>query len=166
MNPVTIPFLASGLSVLGIVLGVPSATLLILYGINSLRLRWSSRPVGTSWGDNPDAVLLVLKGMTETVGFLARVFDSFGQVLLNALALAAVAGLVFAVALWFTGRGLNAQAAWARVTAFLLLGLTLLPTILLALSVHHVARALFLALAVLCALGLHALWTGYVPTPP
>lgn len=166
MNPLTIPLLATGLSVLGVVLGVPSATVLVLYGINALRLRGSSRPAGSGFGDNPDAVLLVLKGMTETLGFFARIFGSLGQVLLNALALLATLGLVVAVLFWFTGRGLNSQAAWARLTAFLLLGLTLPPTILLTLSVSYFGRVIFLALALLCALGLHALWIGYGPPTP
>lgn len=39
----------------------------------------------------------------------------------------------------------------------------MLPSLLLALSLHNVVRILMFALVTLCAFGIHTLWTGYPP---
>lgn len=167
MNPLTISTLATSFSAIGVAIGAPSVTVLVLYGINALRLRLASgTPSSTSFGDNPDAILLMLKGITETVGALGRFAGSFGQFIFNGLAILATAGLVAGIACWFTGRGLSANAHWARVSAIVLIAIAMLPSLLLTLSLHNISRVLMLAIVTLCAFGLHTLWMGYTPETP
>jgi hypothetical protein len=166
-NPLTISTLATSFSVIGITLGAPSLTVLVLYVINAIRLRLTSgTSSSTNFGENPDAILLMLKGITETVGALGRFAGSLGQFIFNGLAVLSVVGLLFGIACWFTGRGLSANAHWARVSAFILIALAMLPSLLLALSLHNVGRVLMLAILTLCAFGIHTLWTGYTPQAP
>ncbi len=167
MNPLTIPALATSFSAVGVVLGAPSFTLLVLYAIHAIRLRLAAgESSDTSFGKNPDAILLMLKGITETLGALGRIAGSVGQLLFNGLAIVGAVGLVLAVACWFTGRGLSVNAPWARISGFILLTLVMLPALLLALSLHNVGRILMLAIVTLCAFGLHTLWLGYTPQTP
>jgi hypothetical protein len=60
---------------------------------------------------------------------------------------------------------LTAGATWARVSAFILLGGAMLFASLIALSTKDFARVLMVVIAMVCMLGVHALWTGYVPQP-
>lgn len=167
MNPLTISTLATSFSAVGIILGAPSLTVLVLYVVNIVRLRLASANASsTNFGDNPDAILLILKGVTGTLEALGRFAGAVGQFLLNGLAIVAVAGLVIGVACWFTGRGLSTHAGWARISAFTLIAHAMLPSLLLMLSLHNVGRILMLAIVTLCAFGLHALWSGYTPQTP
>lgn len=164
INPITIQTLATGFTATGMALGIPSFAVLLLWTVHAIRTRLTDdASSSTHFGDNPDAILLMLKGITETIGALGRLAGSLGQFAFNGLAILAVVGLVIGVACWFTGRGLNANANWARMSALVLLALTMLPSLLLALSLHNVGRVLMFAIATLCAFGLHALWTGYTP---
>ena len=72
-------------------------------------------------------------------------------------------GLLLALALWLTSKGLQANANWARVSAFALLLLALLPSLLLALSLQNLPRLLMLLLVAICALGIHALFANQIP---
>lgn len=167
MNPITIQTLATGFTATGMALGLPSLAVLLLWTINAVRTRLAAEASsGTNFGDNPDAILLMLKGITETVSALGRFAGSLGQFVFNGLAIVAIVGLAVGVACWFTGRGLSANANWARISAFFLIALTMLPSILLALSLHNVGRVLMLAIVTLCAFGIHTLWMGYTPQTP
>jgi hypothetical protein len=164
MNPISIQTLATGFAVTGVVIGLPSFVVLLLYAVNVIRNHLSpGAPAGSDFGKNPDALLLMLKGMTEAIGALGRAAGALGQILFNSLALIAVFGLMLALALWFTSRGLQVHATWARVSAFVLLLLALLPSLLLALSLHNVVRVVPLLLAVICVLGLRAVWLNQLP---
>ncbi len=166
-NPLTISTLATSFSVIGIALGGPSLTVLVLYTINAISLRLASgTSSSTNFGDNPDAILLILKGITETVSAIGRFAGSLGQFIFNGLAILSVIGLLFGIACWLTGRGLSANASWARVTAMALILLAMLPSLLIAISLHNVGRVLMLAIATLCAFGIHTLWMGYTPQTP
>lgn len=70
---------------------------------------------------------------------------------------------MLAIACWFTARGLQAHANWARAGAFILIVLAMLPSLVLAFSLHNFGRVFMLAIVALCVLGLHTLWTGYTP---
>lgn len=167
MNPITIQTLAAGFTAAGLALGLPSFAVLLLWTVNAIRIRLSAdASASTNFGDNPDAILLMLKGITETLGAFGRFAGLLGQFLFTGLAVIATVGLILALACWFTGRGLNTHANWARISAFVLLALTMLPSLLLALSFHNIGRVLMLAIITLCAFGLHALWTGYTPQTP
>ena len=57
-------------------------------------------------------------------------------------------------------------ANWARVSAFVLLVLAMLPSLLLAVSTRNLVCVGMLAIVILCVCGLHPLWTGYTPPTP
>lgn len=73
-----------------------------------------------------------------------------------------VAGLVLAIMCWFTGHGLSAHAAWARVSAGVILVPLMLVSLVLALSFGNLSRLLMLAIVGFCFLALRVLWIGYV----
>lgn len=119
MNPITIQALASGFTATGMALGIPSFAVLLLWTVQAIRPRLADDAASsTHFGDKPDAILLTLKGITETIGALGRIAGSLGQFVLNGLAIVAVVGLVMDVACWFTGLSLNANANWARISVF------------------------------------------------
>lgn len=163
MNPIPLPSLAAAFNVAGSLIGIPSLAVLLLYAINEIRSHLSAAPTATNFGDNPDALLSVLKAMTETVGALSRFTGALGQFLFNGLAMIAGVGLLLAIALWLTGKGLQANANWARVSAFALLLLALLPSLLLALSLQNLPRLLMLLIVAICALAMHALFANQIP---
>ena len=165
MNPFSIQSLATGFTVGGVILGVPSGATLLLYVIHLVHQRMKAAPAAGSFGENPDAILLMLKAMTSAIGGLARLAGSVGQFLFNGLAMVAGVALILSIALWFTGRGLHANAPWARGSAYALLILAMLPSLGLTLAVPGVARVLPLFMLTACLLGLHALWAGHFPQP-
>lgn len=165
MNPIPLSSLATAFHVTGTLIGIPSLAVLLLYAINEIRIRLSSTPSITNFGDHPDALLSVLRVMTETVSALSRFAGAIGQFLFNGLAMAAGVGLLLAIAMWLTSKGLQANENWARVSAFALLLLALLPALLLALSLQNLPRLVMLLIVAICALGMHALFTPQVPQP-
>lgn len=165
MNPVSIQPLASVFSFASTIIGIPSLAVLLLYAINEIRHRLSAAPTSPNFGENPDALLLTLKAMTNALGTFANFVGSVGQSLFNGLALIAGAGLLLAIALWLTSRGLQVNANWARVSAFGLLLLALFPALLLALSLQNLPRLFMLLIVAICGLGMYALFTPRAPQP-
>lgn len=163
MNPLSLTSLATTFNVAGSLLGIPSLAVLLLYAINEIRSRLTAAPPATHLGDNPDALLYVLKALTETVAALSRFTGALGQFLFNGLALIAGVGLLLAIALWLTSKGLQTNANWARVSAFALLLLAMLPALLLALSLHNLPRLIMLLIVAICALGMHTLFSSQIP---
>lgn len=168
MNPVSISLLASLFSWAGALLGIPSAAVLLLYLLHKIAATGGpgGSAASTDFGSNPDALMLMLKGLSQTIGALAGLAASAAQFLFNALAVAALAGLGLAIVCWLTGRGLAAQAPGARFSAGALLTLVLLPSVLLALSVHNMARLIMLTAVGFCLLALHTVYAGYVSPAP
>ncbi|MFG6428772.1 hypothetical protein [Roseateles sp. LYH14W] len=166
MNPVSMAMLASLFTWAGGLLGAPSTVVLVLYGLYRAVGAGgdaSERAAGAGFGSNPDALLLMLKGISTAIASIAGAVGSVAQWMFNVVAMVAVAGLVVATLCWFTGRGLAAQAAWARVSAAAMLTLLLLPSLLLALSAGSGVRWPMMALAAFCLLALHTVWAGYLP---
>lgn len=156
MNPVSLPALATSFSVAGALLGLPSLSVLVLYAVKVMHDRLAAAPSDLQIGSNPDALMWMLAGMVKAFGLLARLLDFvFGL-----LAIGAAFGFVLGLALWLTGRGLQGNAPWARISAGVLLALTMLPSLLLALSMQGSGRLVMLLLVAGCALGLHALWAA------
>ncbi|MFT3953779.1 MAG: hypothetical protein QM722_05105 [Piscinibacter sp.] len=160
MNPVSIAALAKLFKIGGALVGMPSIVVLALYAVLMWRRRLAAPAPETNVGDNPDALLLMLQGLTRVVVGVADLVGALAQFVLDVAAAAAGAGLVIAIVLWFTGRGLQAQATWARCSGFALLTLAMLAALLLALSFHGVGRIAMLALLAFTVLALHALWVG------
>ena len=164
MNPVSIGLLSRMFTIGGFVLGLPSLAVLAFYAVHLLRRLVAAPTVETQFGDNPDAVMRLLQGLSQGIGAVAHLAGSIAQWVLDIAAEAAGAGLLLAVACWFTGRGLQAHATWARASASLVLGLTVLVALLLALSLRGLGRVPMLALVVFGVLGIHALWVGAPPS--
>jgi hypothetical protein len=164
VNPIDIETLATVLQVASVVVGVPSLAAVVIGASVVLRGRGAAQSnvrTGTEFGPNPDAILLMLQGMTKAVGALGRVGGALGRLLVRGLAIVGVFGLVLAGACWSTGAGLAEHAAWAPLAAGVLIVLALVPAAVLTLSLRGPFRVLALTLLVVCVLGLHALWGGY-----
>ncbi|MBL9171994.1 MAG: hypothetical protein JNL10_00540 [Verrucomicrobiales bacterium] len=164
MNPVSLQLLATGFTVVAALLGVPSLIALVGCGIRALAWMFSAPPTSpSSFGDNPDAILRMLQGMTVVAGWMARASGALTELLVKLLAVGATVGLMLAIACWWTGRGLRVGSEGARVLAGILLLLPLLLSLVLALSLPGPLRLLLCGVIVVCVLGLHAVWTGYAP---
>lgn len=168
MNPLAIETLATVLQVASVVVGVPSLAAVVVGAVVVLRGRGAASgaaqrdgSTGSDFGPNPDAILLMLQGLTKAAGALGRVGGAIGRLPVRALAIVGVFGLVLAAACWSTGAGLADHAAWAPLAAGALIVLALVPAAVLTLSLRGLGRVVALALLVVCVLGLHALWGGY-----
>ena len=164
MNPISLQVLSTGFTGIAVLLGVPSFVALVGCGIRALAWMFatpSSPP--NSFGENPDAILRILQGMTVVAGWMSRASGALTELLVKLLAVGATVGLMLAIACWWTGRGLRAGSEGARVVAGILLLLPLLMSLILALSLPSPVRLFLLGVAVVCGLGLHTVWTGYAP---
>lgn len=160
MNPVSLATLATLFKCGGALVGTPSILVLVLYAVLMGHRRLADPVLDATFGPNPDAMLLMLQGLTQVVGSVATFVGAIAQIVLDMAAAAAGVGLLLAVTLWSIGRGLQAHAPWARWGGFALLMLALLAALVLALSFHGVGRLTMLAFLAFIVLGLHALWVG------
>ena len=55
---------------------------------------------------------------------------------------------------------------WVHFSAFILIALAMLPSLLLALSLHNASHVLMPPIVTLCAFGLRTLWMGHTPQNP
>lgn len=162
MISITIPLLSSFFTAASVLVGIPSVAFLAFYGFYQVAMVTAGAGSATSFGSNPDALLLILQWMTTALGAIGSLVSAAVQFVFNVLAVVSVAGLVLAALCWFTGQGLNAHAAWARITAGAMMVALTLVSLVLALSASNLGRLLMLAITGLCCLALRALWIGYV----
>lgn len=161
MNPITIGGLATAFKVTAWMAGAPSLAMLLFYGFHTLQQRAATAPPAGSFGDNPDALMLILQGTVKVLETVGKAAAALEQIVFDILAAAAAAGLVVAIVCGLIGHGLQSQAAWARWSALVMLLLLLLVSLLGVLSMRDVGRVTMLVIVTLSALGLHALWGGY-----
>ena len=164
MNPISISLLSTMFNTTGVLVGIPSITFLVFYGVHHATKLTAHAAAGTNFGSNPDAVLLVLKWMTAAIGAIGSLVSAAAEFVFNVLAVVSVAGLVLAIVCWFTGHGLSANAGWARVSAGVILVVMLLVSLVLALSFRNLGRLPMLAMAGFCLLAVQRIWKGYVST--
>lgn len=162
MISITIPLLSNFFTTASMLVGIPSVAFLAFYVFYQLATFTAGAGSATDFGSDPDGVLLILKLMTTAIGAIASVVSAAFQLVFNMLAVASVAGFVLAILCWFTGHGLSAHAAWARVSAGAILVPLMLVSLVITLSVGNLSRLLMLAITGLCFLALRALWMGYV----
>lgn len=164
MNPQLIT-LANSFYVGAALIGVPSLVVAGWYAFIRVRL-WVAPPVpvGDSFSGvkNPDAILMILGGFAKGVGALANFIGTIGQGILSILAVIASVGLVLAVVLFLTGRGLHAHAGWARAVGGGLMGFLLLTSLFASVAVFRgpLALAAF-ALAAASGYAIWTLWRGF-----
>jgi hypothetical protein len=118
----TIPLTAAPLlfQIAAVLLGAPSFVLLITYLVVRFRPRPTPSASIASSVPNPDAILMILSAMERSLGAATGLIGGLGRVVLAGLAILAAAGLALALGLWWTGRGLEAGASWARPVAMVL----------------------------------------------
>lgn len=162
MNPISISLLSTIFTTAGALVGIPSITFLVFYVVCQAMTLTAGAGASTSFGSNPDAVVLILKWMSAAIGAIGSLVSAAAQWLLNVLAVVSLAGLALGILCWFTGHGLRADAAWARISAFAILVPLMLVSLVLALSFGNLSRLTMLTIAGFCLLALHTVWTGHV----
>lgn len=162
MNPISISLLSTIFTTAGALVGIPSITFLVFYGVWQVTKLAAGADASASFGSNPDAVLLILKWMSAAIGAIGGLVSAAAQFLLDVVAVVSLAGLALGILCWFTGHGLRADAAWARVSACVILAPLTLVSLVLALSFGNASRLPMLAIAGFCLMAMHTVWTGPV----
>ena len=162
MNP-SLVTVANSFYLVAAVVGAPSLVATLLYAVFRLRLWATPLPAASSLDGvkNPDAILLVIGGMARSIGAVAGAIGSLGQVVFGIIAAVAVAGLIFSVAAFFTGRGLHAHQDWARTLGGVLMGGLLLVSLLSLVALRGPLFLLALGLFAASGYALLGLWRGF-----
>jgi hypothetical protein len=150
--------IAKGFRVTGIAFGLPSLVAFLYFGVGWLTMRLHPSPPASSNPVDLNSPVGLLEGGARLVGGAFRVLGGIAEGIMAGLAVASLCILIFSGALLLTGRGLGAQAGWARVVACLLMGLSTLVSGLIFLSVTRRGLLGMLALCVSLMSG-WALWT-------
>src|SRR5215470_6800508 len=102
------------------VLALPSIPGFLYFGWAALRLRTlgPSRPAPRM--ATPDPMIALIETSARVVGSLFRVVGTAGEWLTTVLAAVFFLALLMAGGLYFTGRGIQAHAGWARAMASVL----------------------------------------------
>ena len=108
------------------VLGLPALAGVLFCIVFGLRLWSLPAPSASRPTANPDAIIMMLEGMTRVIAAAAGVAGFVGKVLVVVLALASIVALILAGILFSTGRGLLEHQDSARgVAAAVMIGLLL-----------------------------------------
>lgn len=155
--------IANAFHVVATLLGVPSLAATLLYGFFRVKLWLSPLPEGSSIDGvkNPDAILLILGGMTRAMGAVAGVLGGVSQFVFGILAAIAGVMLVFSVTLFLTGRGLHAHQDWARIVGGLLMAVVLLGSLLSLVALRGPLAVAALGLMAASVYALLGLWRGF-----
>ena len=159
--PLSLPALANAFYCAAVVLGLPSITGLLSYAGYILHSRLA--PANSSIGavKNPDAILLMLKGMASVVQGFANVLGFLGRYVMTGIALLSVFGLVMAVGFWATGRGLHHQDPWARGLAGVIVGIGFLFSLFFLLATRGLPLAFAAISSAFCIVALVTLARGF-----
>lgn len=161
-NPVTVSLLARLFQAAGVVLALPSAAVLALYAWHVAQRAAATPPRAA--GPASDGLVGLFEGALQVADGVASVVGVLADVVLAMAAFAAAIGLALALCCWCTGRGLRRAARWARVSGALLLAGAGVVLLLMALSADGLQRLVPAVPALLCGLGVQALWAG-APRP-
>lgn len=146
---------AIGFQTVGLIVGIPSLVAALYFGGSVFAMR-SDTPLASPGGHaGPSLVNYLVDGVRvlgKIVGFLGEV----GQAVLTALACVALSLFLFGVLCFFTGRGLHENAAWARLVAMGISGVSLLIASLAILSTRRMPGLVLLG-PIAAASG-YALW--------
>ncbi|MBL8179454.1 MAG: hypothetical protein JNK48_32545 [Bryobacterales bacterium] len=115
---------AGGFQLTGLILGIPSLLAALFFGGYALFLKFTAPPDTPAAHAGPSLVNYLVDAARlagKAFGFLGAV----AQAVFTFFACIALLVLLFAVLCFFTGRGLHANAPWARITAMLISGVTL-----------------------------------------
>jgi hypothetical protein len=102
-------------------LGLPALAGAVFFGWGAISIKLAgSSPRPRSSGSS-DILIRMLEGAVRVIGAGGEFLSGLALGIMTGLAVASLALLGFAVALFFTGRGLLAGSAWARLVATLLM---------------------------------------------
>ena len=160
--PLNLSAVANAFYVAAASLGLPSSVALLVYAFYRVQLWVTPTPAGNQFPKNPDAILLILQGMTRAIGGIAGALGRVGQFLFNGVAVISVFALVLAVVLFLTGRGLHAHQGWARGLAGLITGGVLLISLLSLTALRGPLLLLSVGLAAASGYAVCAVWRGFL----
>jgi hypothetical protein len=146
---------AGGFYVAASAIALPALPGFLYFGLGAVRLRMLTPAPSTAASTSPDAMIGMIEMFARILGSLFRFAGAAGQWMMTALAALFFLALLVAGTLFFTGRGLQVHAGWARVLATLLLSGMLLVSLGGMLSLR---RGLFPALAPMAAACIYAIW--------
>jgi hypothetical protein len=151
---------ARGFYVVAALLGVPSALGTVGFSVLSL-LAWWQRPAPSAAAD-PKASESLVNVVVVMAGWMGRILSGLlglAEGLFHIMAALSLAGLGLAALIFFTGRGLENGAVWARLAGSVLLGFLLLAGALAALSSGlGLLRLPALALTILFGYSIWLIW--------
>ncbi|MGJ5818663.1 hypothetical protein [Paludibaculum fermentans] len=149
--------LAKGFLVFAAIVGVPAVIGTCYFGFKSFQMaREGPKPPPTPPSGKGGAIITGLEMMDYAAGKAGRVFDAAAFALAKGLFAGSAGALLFAVALYFTSRGLYAGQMWSRIAGGALLTVLFLVSLLMVLSRLGGASSV-LALATLGLSG-YGLW--------
>ncbi len=157
-------FVARLFSWTALVVGVPSMVATLYFGGCALLL-WMQKPVVNTSVDAKasDSLVNVVVQLAGFAGKALTVFGGLVEGIIQGLAIASFSCLVFAGMLYLTGRGLAADAMWAKVVGsglmLILLLVSGLGTMTLTLGLSRVVPLMLLVLSIYT---LWAIWRGAV----
>lgn len=162
MNP-HVHAVSLGIEILAWMLGVPALLGLLVGSIAQLTRRDpAQRTNAGNMGSNPDAILMVLGGMSRVITWLAQILGALSGFLLRGVFWVSLVVFPVALVLFFTARGLNAGEPWARWLGSLFAAAFGFVTLLAALGLRGGRRLFVLLLTLVSGYALWALaWIGY-----
>jgi hypothetical protein len=147
---------AVGFRVAGVLLGLASIAALVDLADTALVMKRTPLPdAGAPLDIQTYGLVALIANAARGAGYLLHLLAGFLTVILVLLAVTAVLGLLFAVLLYLTGRGIGQHATWARIMA-MLISAWLALTSCGAMMVMPRENAPFAALPI--GLSLYALW--------
>jgi len=159
MNP-NIPKLANAFYALSALIGIPSLLGTLYFGWTVIQMKMvapssTSRP-STDSNVAVDVVNVITRTASAVFGFLGAI----GEGVAKGLAAVSVVLLLLSLLFYFTGRGLHAQAGWARAVAMLIMIVMLLISLLFS-SASGAKNPIALLLLAFSVFGVWTLWRGF-----
>ena len=156
-----ISYVANAFYAAAAVLGLPSLLGTVFSIVFGIRLWLLPSPSASAPVKNPDAIIMILEGITRVVGAGAGFFGAVGKMMVGVVAVVSVVALILAVTFFYTGRGLHAHQGWARGMAGVLLAGLLLFSLLALVSVRMPVQVLPALFVIGTIYALWTVWHGY-----
>lgn len=119
------------------VVGIPALIAACYFGFTFLQIWMTpvSKP-GESAATGNTLIDLLMSG-ARAFGKVAGFVGAMGQAIIAGLAIVSLFVLIYAIGLYFTGRGLAAGAAWGRILGILLMVVPFLASVIAVLSTRR-----------------------------
>jgi len=154
MNP-HLPIVVNAFYGAAAALALPSIPGFLYFGWAALRMRWLTPAPPAGAAANTDSMIGLIETGARVFGSVFRIIGAAGEWLTTVLAAAFFLGLLLAGGLFFTGRGIQAHAGWARAIASLVVFALLLTSLVAMLAVRRSVAPAFAFIAAACV---YATW--------